>query len=392
MPANRSREFTESSGGSRARPAGGRFRPETARSGGRGDDGPGGGGRKGSDIGADYAQQDEFLNENKVSPLPHNRGEGNKPMGRATSSGRSDISSRLEAAPTIVGGMKKSYMSGDTTPRQKRLLREALGFLESTLPGYGSGLPAPARDFAGTSRRDERQGSGQVGGDASPERTLKSLFALYEGIDPFADYIKPGEREFFPVLRAERTLERYLEGFKYIYYILRRAEERVRLAGVFDNFWARCTAYLARCGYSEKYISDICKRDGIFYRQSFAWWRREYGDQEEGFSPMYEYFRACFGVEGNDDYCAAGGKDGVSYDWRRMKACHEKETASRARVETVYVKPVWEEWSEENRKRVRELIESLRREGGEEESAGPPEADMILAEIRRRNRDRGIFV
>ncbi|MGH7849256.1 MAG: hypothetical protein ACREOP_03055 [Thermodesulfobacteriota bacterium] len=258
--------------------------------------------------------------------------------------------------------MKKSYMGGDTTPRQKRLLREALGFLES------------------------------LGGDASPERTLKSLFALYEGIDPFADYIKPGEREFFPVLRAERTLERYLEGFKYIYYILRRAEERVRLLNAFDNFWARCTACLARCGYSEKYISDICKRESIFYRQSFAWWRREYGDQEEGFSPMYEYFRACFGVEGNDDYCAAAGKDGVSYDWRRMKACHEKETASRARVETVYVKPVWEEWSEENRKRVRELIESLRREGGEEECTGPPEADFVLAEIRRRNRERGIFV
>jgi hypothetical protein len=274
---------------------------------------------------------------------------------------RNNVSSRLEAAPTIVGGMKKPYMSGDAPPRQKRLLREALGFLRS------------------------------IGGDANPERTLKSLFALYEGIDPFADYIRPGEREFFPVLRAERTLERYLEGFKYIYYILRRAEERVRLLNAFDNFWARCTAYLRKCGYSEKYISDICGRDGIFYRHSFAWWRREYGDQEEGFSPMYEYFRACFGYEGNDDYCAAAGKDGVSYDWRRMKACHEKETASQARAETDYVKPVWEEWSEENRKRVRELIESLRGEDAEAASAARPETDMILAEIRRRNRERGIF-
>ena len=256
----------------------------------------------------------------------------------------------------------KSYTSGGAPLKQKRLLREALGFLQS------------------------------LGGDASPERTLKSLFALYEGIDPFADYIKPGEREFFPVLRTERTLERYLEGFKYIYYILRRAEERVRLLNAFDNFWERCTEYLAKCGYSEKYISDICGHDGIFYRQSFAWWRREYGDQEEGFSPMYEYFRACFGYEGNDDYCAAAGKDGVSYDWRRMKACHEKERASQARTETVYEKPVWEEWSEENRKRVRELIESLRREGAEEVSAGPPEADFVLADIRRRNRERGIFV
>ncbi len=344
MPANRSREFTESSGESRARPAGGRFRPETARSGGRGVDGLDSGVRKGSYEGGGEARE-------------------NNPFNPSTGSGRTGyLTTGLSGGGP--GGIVKhtACVNGDTTPRQKRLLREALGFLES------------------------------LGGDASPERTLKSLFALYEGIDPFADYIKPGEREFFPVLRAERTLERYLEGFKYIYYILRRAEERVRLLNAFDNFWARCTAYLSRCGYSEKYISDICKRDGIFYRQSFAWWRREYGDQEEGFSPMYEYFRACFGVEGNDDYCAAAGKDGVSYDWRRMKACHEKETASRARVETVYVKPVWEEWSEENRKRVRELIESLRREGGEEERTGPPEADFVLAEIRRRNRERGIFV
>jgi hypothetical protein len=248
-----------------------------------------------------------------------------------------------------------------SSPRQKRLLREALEFLGST-----------------SSR-------------GNPEGTLKALFTLYEGIDPFADYIKPGEREFFPALREERTLDRFLEGFKYIYYILRRAEERVRLLNAFDNFWERCMAYLRKCGYSEKHISDICGNDSIFYRQSFAWWRREYGDQEEGFSPMYEYFRACFGMEGNDDYCALGGKDGVSYDWKRMKACCEKEKSEAARAETAFEKPVWEEWSEENTRRMRELVESLRRER-KEERAGPPEADVILTEIRRRNRERGYFV
>jgi hypothetical protein len=246
-------------------------------------------------------------------------------------------------------------------PKQKRLLREALGFLQSVPDG----------------------------GD--PAGTLKALFALYETIDPFADYIKPGEREFFPALKADRTLDRFLEGFKYVYYILRRAEERVRLVNAFDNFWSRCAAYLRKCGYSEKHISEICRPDYIFYRQSFAWWRREYGDREEGFGPMYEYFRACFGIEGNDDYCASGGKDGVTYDWRRMKACCEKENDPRAGAETAFVKPVWEEWSEENRRRMRELVESLRQER-KEGRTGPPEADMILAEIRRRNRERGIFV
>ncbi|HVY55549.1 MAG TPA: hypothetical protein VHC46_07310 [Thermodesulfobacteriota bacterium] len=255
----------------------------------------------------------------------------------------------------------KSHAGGDMTPKQKRLLREALEFLEST-----------------------------AGSAVTAERTLKNLFAIYEEIDPFSDYIRPGEREFFPVLRAERTLERFLEGFKYVYYILRRAEERLRLGNLFDNFWARCTDYLAKCGYSEKYISDICGPESIFYRQSFAWWRREYGDREEGFRQMYEHFRACFGVEGNDDYCAIGGKDGIAYDWRRMKACCEREKAEQARPETVIARPEWEEWSEKNRKRMRELIESLRRESAEA-AAGPPEADPVLAEIRRRNRERGIF-
>ncbi len=272
--------------------------------------------------------------------------------------------------------MKKSYTGGDTTPRQKRLLREALDFLESALP------------------KDTGRVLSRGAGGSEAEAALKNLFALYEGIDPFADFIKPGEREFFPVLRSERTLDRFLEAFRHLYYILRRAEERARLTNAFDNFWARCTAYLTKCGYSQKYISDICGKDSIFYRQSFAWWRREYGDSEEGFSPMYEYFRACFGMEGNDDYCASGTKDGVTYDWRRMRACREREEEERARRETRFEKPEWEEWSEENRRRVRRLIESLR-SGREEEragEAGEPETDPVLAEIRRRNRERGIFV
>lgn len=33
-----------------------------------------------------------------------------------------------------------------------------------------------------------------------------------------------------------RGIDRFLEGFKYVYYILKRAEERLRLLSVFDNF------------------------------------------------------------------------------------------------------------------------------------------------------------
>jgi hypothetical protein len=256
-------------------------------------------------------------------------------------------------------------------PKQKRLLREALSFLESTL-------------------RQSSPSTGPGEGASRAEDTLKALFSLYKEIDPFADYIKPGEREFFPVLRSERTLDRFLEGFRYVYFILKRAEERLRLMSVFDNFWARCREYMAACGYSEKCISDICGTDSIFYRQSFGYWRREFGDSEEGFGPMYEYFRACFGIEGNDDYCASGTRDGMTYDWRRMKACWEKEAAERTRAETGFDKPVWEEWSEKNRKRLRDVIDALGKERAAERP-GVDAPDAILAEIRRRNLERGIF-
>ena len=85
----------------------------------------------------------------------------------------------------------------------------------------------------------------------NPEGTLKAFFALYETIDTNADYIKPGEREFFPIDKSLRTVERFLEGFRYIYIILKSARERLYLTDVFDNFWEMCKEYLRRCGYSE---------------------------------------------------------------------------------------------------------------------------------------------
>ena len=158
----------------------------------------------------------------------------------------------------------------------------------------------------------------------NPEGTLKVFFALYETIDTNADYIKPGEREFFPIDKSLRTVERFLEGFRYIYIILKRARERLYLTNVFDNFWEKCKEYLRRCGYSEKFISRVCAKDSLFYRQSFAFWRKEYDDSEEALSIMYKYFKACFGIAGNDEYCRFSQGRDVTYDWRRMKSSHEK--------------------------------------------------------------------
>jgi hypothetical protein len=234
--------------------------------------------------------------------------------------------------------------------RDKRLLEEALDFLLS------------------------------AEGTSDPEGTLKALFAIYEEIDPYADYIKPGEREFFPILRRERTLERFLEGFKYIYYILLRAQERLYLANTFGVFWERCTEYLQKCGYRNKYIYSICGQDSLFYRQSFSYWRSEFKDEEEGFLVMYAYFKVCFGIEGNDEYCSVAQSREVTYDWRRMKACFEKLRDSAVR-ETVVPEPEYKEWSEKNKRMVRQRIEAYKNKRSEEIR----KSELVLENIKRRN-------
>lgn len=242
-------------------------------------------------------------------------------------------------------------------PRSRRLLQEALEFLAKAERGR------------------------------NPEGALKALFALYEEVDPYADYIKPGEREFFPLSRNERTLERFLEGFRYVYYILKRAQERIHLSKAFSNFWERCTEYLAKCGYSRSFISGVCAKDSLFYRRSFNYWREEFKDSEEALGVMFEYWKACFGIEGNDDYCAMDFGNEVTYDWRRMKACRERLFEEERREVPEYEPPVYEAWSEESRKLIRDRIERYRRER-EESMRG---AKALLSDIRRRNKERGLF-
>ncbi|HML96507.1 MAG TPA: hypothetical protein PKC29_13875 [Thermodesulfobacteriota bacterium] len=191
------------------------------------------------------------------------------------------------------------------------MMREALAFLKSAEPGK------------------------------DPEAVLKALFALYGEIDRNAEYIRPGEREFFPADASQRTIERFLEGFRYVYLILKRAEERVRLANTFSAFREKCRVYLGKCGYSETFAESLLAEGGVFYRQSFNYWRTAFGDDEEGLGVMYGYFRACFGIIGNDDYCwvELGGRE-VTYDWRRMKYCRERlDEENAASVETPYVRP-----------------------------------------------------
>ncbi len=149
-------------------------------------------------------------------------------------------------------------------------------------------------------------------------KDMKDMLDLYKGIDP--NDLLPGERRFFPANPKERTPERMLEGFEYIYAILRDASERYELETRFDAFWDECSAYLTKCGYENQ---SFMANPGIFYRMSFNYWRREFQDQAEGLIAMYNWFKSCFGYEGNEEYCVIEMNRDRTYDWMKMRACYE---------------------------------------------------------------------
>ncbi len=168
--------------------------------------------------------------------------------------------------------------------------------------------------------------------------------------------LNPGKGSSFPESKGQRTLQRFLEGFRYIYFILKRAQERIYLGNAFDNFWEQCKAYLYRCNYSESFVDTVCAKDALFYRQSFNFWRSEFDDFEEGFSIMYEYFKACFGIKGNDEYCCISSNPEITYDWRRMRSSYEKFHEKPRYLNPSLEPPNYVPPSAEKLKMLRELI------------------------------------
>lgn len=221
----------------------------------------------------------------------------------------------------------------------------------------------------------------------NPEGTMKALFTLYQELDSGADYISPSERQFFPKNKEQRTFERFLEGFRYIYFILRRAQERLYLSNAFDNFWEQCKSYLKRCEYSEKFITTVLKKDSFFYRQSFNYWRSEFGDSEEGFSVMYKYFRGCFGIVGNDEYCSINKGREVSYDWKRMKNCFERFNEKPKFSNPVLRPSDYVPLSDEKLQMLKTRIKGFKFR----EQENNIKADALLLEIQKRNKEKGYF-
>ena len=188
---------------------------------------------------------------------------------------------------------------------------------------------------------------------------IKKMLILYKGIDHFDENLLVSQRQFFPANPKERTPERMLEGFQYIYSILRDASERHELKAQFDSFWDDCKTDLTRYGYS---FSDMgfMANPGVFHRLSFNFWCREFQGQPEGLSAMAGWFQACFGIKGNEQYCIIESIRDVTYDWMKMRTCyielHEEPQANSVPELT----PGREsKWSEESVNGLRTKIEEM---------------------------------
>jgi hypothetical protein len=156
-------------------------------------------------------------------------------------------------------------------------------------------------------------------GSKQPVADLLALFELYKRVDRFDEYIKPGERAWFPENSKLRTEGRFLVIFETIYHILTSINERIKLQNYWEPFWTRCIEYLKKVNYEPDFICAL----GEFERYSFNWWRREMRDDPEALDVMYQWFRCCFGIVGLDDYCRLRVRpDELLWDWRRMAKCY----------------------------------------------------------------------
>ena len=102
---------------------------------------------------------------------------------------------------------------------------------------------------------------------------------------------------------------------------------------------------------------------------------------------MYEYFKACFGLRGNDEYCSISKGGEVAYDWRRMKTSHEKFYTKRIYSNPVLEPPDYAPPSQEQLEMLRERIRNNKKNLADTAVA----ADALLHQIQKQNRKKGYF-
>ena len=216
---------------------------------------------------------------------------------------------------------------------------------------------------------------------------IKKMLILYKGIDHFDENLLVPQRQFFPKNKKERTPIRMLEGFEYVYPILRDACERHEFKAQFDAFWDDCKAYLGKCGYSP-YDTLFMTVDDLFYRHSFNHWRKEFSDQPEGLKDMYAYFKACFGIKGNEEYCRIDTGREVTYDWRKMKDCNKSMGEEPPQPVSIELPSgPRSEWSKESLDKLRAKREEMQVNIAKDKQC----KDQVLEVMKQENEKKGIF-
>lgn len=208
------------------------------------------------------------------------------------------------------------------------------------------------------------------------------LFAIYKSIGHFDEHLLPSERRFFPANPKERTMGKFLSLVPTVYEILRDARDRHELQETFARFWKECCGYLNRCGYSN---TGFMLEGELFHRQSFNFWRKEFQDTQDGLDTMFRWFKSCFGIEGNDEYCIVNLHTEVTYDWRKMRACHAGLQLPPPQITGGEEIPGSLDWRPETVRLLHEARERI----GYAEPVDEEGAEKVLEDIRRKNVERG---
>ena len=207
------------------------------------------------------------------------------------------------------------------------------------------------------------------------------MFMVYINVDHYDENLLTSQRQFFPLNKKERTYERYLAVLPTIFEICRDAHQRAYLTEIFNTFWNKCLNYLVKCGYED---TGFMTKSGVFYRMSFNVFRKQFQDNPEGLDVMYKWFKACFGIDGNEEYCVIDStrEDNKFYDWLKMRACYEA-LADKTQSATTSLYSVMTEWSEENKNFIREVIQKHSKKPLS--ASQIEECNKVLDEIRKKN-------
>lgn len=129
------------------------------------------------------------------------------------------------------------------------------------------------------------------------------------------------ELEFFPD-GAQRNMENFLKMFTVVCPVVYKLRKRVDHQKHFNKFWNRCLEYLRKCDEPE--LANVLQDDNSQFRQiTLNYWRNTYSGDPDKLDHMYNCFRSCFGIYGNEEVCRIYDPNEPIFDWKRIEKCHK---------------------------------------------------------------------